>query len=67
MEPEKKVNNFTSDPYNEGLSRTVITGNNSLDFGDLKSGGSFNDSDKGKLSSPRSPTGRTDKKRSELL
>jgi len=65
------------DPYVTNFSKTDASAmssmmkNGSLDFGDLKSGntssnfnaspGFQNENDKHKISSPRSPVGRTDK------
>jgi len=68
---------LANDPYNTQFSKTDASAmsnaikNGSLDFGDLKSSTGFNadspamksESDKAKVTSPRSPVGRTDKRR----
>lgn len=78
MQPDARGNGSYNDLFNPNFAKTEITSKNgSLDFGDLKSGygesggmgskgNSVNLSDKdsnGGQTSPRSPVGRTDKKK----
>jgi hypothetical protein len=78
MQPEPRGNGGYNDLFNPNFAKTEITSKNgSLDFGDLKSGygdsggmgskGNYvNLSEKdsnGGQTSPRSPVGRTDKKK----
>lgn len=79
MQPEPRGNGQYNDLFNPNFAKTEISSKNgSLDFGDLKSG--FGDSggfgskgnsvmsekdSNGQQTSPRSPVGRTDKKKGD--